>query len=197
MKKNNPGFSLIELILSTAIMTIVLLCVYSSFTLGIRAWQTVNSNIDQDAQKFFTAISEQLRCAYISKTDPGFSFEGSLGSVRFTTTAKIDDQIYINNASDLQKVSYLLSTDQKTGKRQLTYESYDVLSDQKDNFKTVRIYDSVNSLSFLFYDGTKWVKGWNSTEKLPIAVKIKADLQKGVYQNSFQTIVIPICARNS
>ncbi len=191
MLKTKKAFSLVELVLATAIMGIILISVYSSFSLAMRTYRRVKTKIDQQAVELLIPLCRQLRSCYIgSMEDPDFSFQGSLASLRFTTTAAIDDHIYTQGDTDLQKVLYIMSADQKTGKRVLNYETYDVLDSDKEKVLYKDIASSLQSISFSFYDGQQWQKGWDSTIQLPQAVKIMATFSEGVYKDSYETVVM-------
>ncbi len=195
MIKKFNAFSLIELVLATAIMGIVLLSVYSSFTLAMRTWKRVKVEISNNAVQIFIPLTRQLRSAYLSTDyDPSFSFQGSSSSLRFTTTAIINDDIYLDNATDLKKVFYSLNADPETGQRALIYEEYDVLGENKENLKKEYISNIIRSISFAFYDGKQWKRNWDSSKKLPLAVKISADFQEGVFKDSFETIALIACS---
>jgi len=195
LSEKYKGFSLIELLLAIAIMSIVLLSVYSSFTLAMRTWKRVKIKIPANAAQVLIPLTRQLRGAYLAPDyDPDFVFQGSASSLRFTTTAVINDDIYTANSTDLQKVFYRISVDQNTGQRALLYEEYDILGKNKDNFKQKNLSNIIKSLSFDFYDGKKWQKTWDSSKKLPQAIKIKADFQEGQYKDSFETIASICCA---
>ncbi|MFH1062882.1 MAG: type II secretion system protein GspJ [Candidatus Omnitrophota bacterium] len=195
MLKKNKAFSLVELLLATAIMGIVLMSVYSSFSLAMRTWKRVQTKNDNNAAQVLIALTRQLRGAYLfPDQDPAFGFQGSLSSLSFTTTAIIDDDIYVADSTDLRKVSYMMRTAQNTGQRALSYEVYDVLGKNKENFKQKNLSNIMRSISFAFYDGEKWQKAWDSTIKLPQAVKIRADFQQGVYKDAYETVAVIHCA---
>lgn len=195
MLRKSNAFSLVELLLATAIMGMVLMSVYSSFSLAMRTWKRVKIEIDRNAIQVLVPLTRQLRSAYLSQEqDPVFGFQGSLSSLHFTTTAVINDDSYVEDSTDLQKVSYMISTDQNTGQKVLSYEAEDIFGKNKENLQRKKLSNLISVISFAFYDGEKWQKTWNSTLKLPQAVKIRADFQQGVFQDYYETVAVVHCA---
>jgi len=176
-------------------MVMIFAAVYSSFSLGIRTWKRVNIKIANNATDLLIPLTRQLRCAYLAPgQDPDFVFQGSLSAISFVSTAVINDDIYRDNVTDLQKVSCRIRADEDTGQNAFIYESYDILGENKENFKQIKLSNMIKSISFAFYDGEKWLKAWNSTKNLPQAVMIRADFQEGIYQDSFETVAQIHCA---
>ena len=60
--KSRTGFTLVELVLVTAMLSVVGLAAYSAFSNGIRLWKRVNEEvIQEDINMFFVKISRDLR----------------------------------------------------------------------------------------------------------------------------------------
>jgi type II secretory pathway component PulJ len=193
--RKSCAFSLVELLLATAIMVMVLVCVYSSFSLAMRTWKRVKIEIDRDAIQVLVPLTRQLRSAYLSfDQDPALGFQGNVSSLRFTTTAMINDDSYVQDSTDLQRVAYSINTDQNTGQKVLNYEAADLFGKNKENFQQKKLSNLISMMSFTFYDGEKWQKTWDSTQRLPQAVKIRTDFQQGVFQDSYETVAVIHCA---
>jgi type II secretion system protein J len=192
------GFTLLELVLSVAITGIVLLTIYSSFSLGLRVWERVRNGIERDAQRIIAQLSRDLRSAYLSaEKNSNLKFVGSTTSINFITVASLRHNFSDSGEYDLREVGYYLGTKPHKNSYSLIYRT-DLTPD--DNiFKGDQLSElsrQVESLKFAYYDGKSWQKAWNSSEHLPQAVHISLGLKSRSQSSSseiFSTIVDMPC----
>jgi prepilin-type N-terminal cleavage/methylation domain-containing protein len=82
--KNRPkpaGFTLVELLIVSAIIAVISLAIFSSFSSGLRIWKRVSQPIaEEDASFFFERLGGELRQAVLIR-DAGF--QGMEGRMEF------------------------------------------------------------------------------------------------------------------
>ena len=77
------GFTLVELLLVLAMLSIVSLAVYATFNSGIKIWQRINTEIpEEDLDIFFYKFSSDLRNSF---KFTGIDFLGEQDKVAFST----------------------------------------------------------------------------------------------------------------
>lgn len=198
------GFTLIEILLVTVILSIIGLSVYSAFNNGIKIWKRIARNvIQEDVSIFFEKISHDLRNS-LQYAD--IKFEGTEERISFPT-------IIISNEQNLLKpelgcVTYFRDNkDNSLNRQQINYSQLYQnarLSDGQANQLSRSLLSNLEAITFQYYyydietDRYYWKSIWENEEYLPLAVKIKVefyeDKNKNEYKNSFiKTIYIPSC----
>ncbi len=193
------GFTLVEMLLAVAIASVVMMTLYSSFSLGLRCWRRAENKTDYEAYTIFLQISRQLRSAYLgTDNQQSFSFQGNTSSLHFTTAFFPNEEALSRPETNLREVRYYLVNNQKFDTRALAYSSFDALASKKtEQEKIVYLTKNLTSLEFSFYDKGSWKKEWNLSNQLPAAVKISVTLQnkqKNFPAESFITAAELPCA---
>ena len=177
------GFTLIELLLASCIVGIVMVCIYSSFSLGLRCWHRAKSNRDYQARKILNKLTRDLRSAYISKSDDlDFSFKGAAAAVNFITTEPLRNDLVNTKDTDLVEVRYYLEPDKDKNIRSLVSITKSIFPVDNKKEKTLLLGKDLEVLKFSYYDGQDWKPAWTSSEELPYAVKISISLKDKEYQ---------------
>ena len=205
------GFTLLELLVATAVGAVVLLVVQTTFFGALRLNNSTHARIDQDLalQRALGIIRLDLAGIML----PGGTLSGELQSDNFTSTLAntfgepVTPEIFTNSGkidgwnpfSEVQMVSYSLAPAADGGK------GYDLMRVVTRNLLPVQeaepegqvLLSGVDSASMLFYDGTAWIDSWDSatTQTLPKALRFSLVLTaKEGGQNTMDPIdlVVPV-----
>lgn len=187
--RRNRSFTLIELVIVTAMLSVISLALYSTFSNGIKIWQKVNQNIPtEDVDIFFEKFTSDLRN---SLKMTGISFVGEEDKVEFATLV---------NSQKLQKttvgeIKYRFNY----GKGEIVRQKMDYSDIYNgegglgetllQNVKSVKfqyyIYDTEKQ-RYLWQD--EWVK-----QGLPLAVRVEVELKNDGQTSKFiKTVNIPV-----
>jgi hypothetical protein len=182
------GFTLIELIISGAIIFLVSIAVYSVFAGGINIWKRANqaSGSGHDLRLDAEKLSVQLRNSFRLSSIP---FEGSEDSIAFATL--IDNQV--------SRMSYFVNDENIFCRR---IQSYPEVFKKGESGEYDLLLSGVKELkfSYCYLDNAtgdyKWKDEWVKEEQdtIPQAVKIELTFEKnpGEELKFAKTIFIPI-----
>lgn len=212
------GFTLLEILIATAVSAIVLLVVQGVFFSALRLRHATDRRIDEDRplQRTLDVIAADLRGLCVTggtltgefQTDSDFglfisSSEGTpIGPTFTTTTGRIDAR---TSFAEVQRVNYRLLSDANAS------ESYTLLRVVDRNLLTTTYGDPleevllhhVSGAGFEYFDGTYWTDSWDSStsSSVPTAVRFWVQVIPddgaygpiGVDSNATPTeIVVPI-----
>lgn len=186
--RSTRGFTLLEILIATAVSAIVLLVVQGVFFGALRLRNSADHQLAESIplQHTLDIVAADLRGITLPggtlsgefQTDADFglfssSGEGTpIGPTFGTTTGRIDARTPF---AEVQRVSYRLVTmeDQSSG--------YTLVRDAERNLLTIAyeypfeqpLLDYVVDAGFDYFDGTDWVDNWDSetSETLPTAVR--------------------------
>jgi general secretion pathway protein J len=199
------GFTLLELMLSLAILGLVLLIVFGALRIGTRAWEKGEKDVavHQRQRAVLGLMARQISsaCLYdIKEDDESFSFRGSEGTMEFVSRSPIVP----GSLTGVVYVKYMIREGRREEKKRMLLYEKDA-GFQKDpgglkaeNFFT--LVSGVQELRFEYLKGTRdggetvWQTSWNPSEAdgLPLAVKI-------VFKQSPDTapidLIVPIRCR--
>lgn len=201
------GFTLLELLLATAIASIVLIAINTTFFSALRLHNTTHAKIDQDlaVQRALGIVRRDLAGIMLPTNNPNNNLvlagplqnsdmrasqndpQGERVSPDFyTNSGKIDGW---NPFSEVQMISYFISpaNDGTNGKNLVRAITRNILStdDQGPEEQQV-ILSRVASAEVLFYDGFDWISDWDSvtTSTLPTAIKFRVSLARPGSENA-------------
>lgn len=202
MKKVPPknGFTLVELVLVTVILTVVGMAVYGAFANGINIWKRVTRRpVTEDVYVFFKNISYDLRNSF---KITGIKFRGGGSRVSFPTRIKYRDNEGVEDS--VGEVVYSFDRRKKTLYKQRA--NYSEIFVKKQGRKTALI-EGVSSLHlrYFIYDPEdkkySWVTSWQESdelfgaeteERLPLIVRIEIGIPMGRAEQKFvKTVPIP------
>lgn len=188
MNFGKRGFTLLELMLSLAIMGVVLLIIFGALRVGTRAWEKGEKDVavHQRQRAVLGLLSRQIASACIYEIKMGdddtFNFKGSEGTMEFVSRSPIVP----GALTGVVFVKYMIQADDGDGKKQLKlYEKdagflkeEDVESQRNEDLFT--LISGIQDLQFEYLKGnddggeTDWQTSWDPSEKtgLPLAVKI-------------------------
>lgn len=185
------GFTLIELIITTLILAVIVVSIYSAFSIGIKAWKRGNES--QDIQKVRIAllkIQKELKDSFFFSGAP---FTGTSSEIVFPLS------ISEGNTQKIYIITYCISEDKNTNLKTLVRKETaftERLEDRKEWIE--RPVFSARSIEFKYAyrlkDGSagfEWQGFWDESQNgLPSAVRISFRLKDSdeIYN---KTIFIP------
>lgn len=193
------GFTLLELLIATAVGAVVLLVIQTTYFSALRLHNTTHARIDQDLelQRALSIIRRDFAGIQLpgSTTTTTNTFAGQFQTENFsevggenhgervtpdmtTNTGRIDG---FNSFSELQRVAYYLaqpastegrSRDSKDLVRVITRNLLPV--QENDNYEEQVLLENVVSATVSYFDGTAWTDSWDSaaTSTLPRALRL-------------------------
>ena len=191
MLRNKTSFTLIELLIVLAMVSIIGLAIFTTLSNGIRIWQRLNQSVAQeDVNIFFERIAGELRNTF------QFSIVNLHGEI---------DQITFNTFV----VTPGSSLPQETGIGQVVYrfdKSNKQIIRERRNYSQIykgsggsrqELLSGIDSLSFnyYFYDQQAreyvWLEEWQE-DNLPEAVRIELEFDDGQQSRSIiRSITLP------
>ncbi len=181
------GFTLLELLIATAVGAVVLLVIQTTFFGALRLHNTTHARIEAD--RVLERTLGLVRRDFAGLMLPGGTLTGQFQTSEFsstmagiagervtpdfvTTSGRIDGW---SPFSEAQRVAYYL-TDAEAGSntKTLTRVVYrNLLPVQEDTPEETPLLPGVAAASVLYYDGAGWTDFWDSevSQTLPTAVK--------------------------
>lgn len=183
------AFTLLELLVATAISAIVLLVINATFFGALRLHNTTHDHIDRDlvVQRTLGIVRGDLTGLML----PGGVISGQFQTMPtdniitdapgdrlspdlYTTTATIDGW---NPFSEVQIVSYYLApeTDGSNNKSLVRVVARNILPVQESPTDQQVLLHGIATASLQYFDGTDWTDAWDSatSSTLPTAIKLQ------------------------
>lgn len=203
----NAGFTLIEIMVATAIASIIMVMMYASYrsifnsimrsTGHAEFYENVNlaiSKIDQDiSNTYYAKNNKNIR---FTCEDEGGNSVLTLASVNHTDTSISGSLNTPNHVSDVREVSYYLKQDRATAglftlikKEKINYWEEEAIDGGTENI----LLPNVVSLKFDFHRGEQWDENWDSTQNNQIPRAVRTTLLVKNYQaqeEEFQFVTI-------
>jgi len=186
----NRGFTLTEILLVAALLSVLGLSVYSAFNNGIKIWKRVVKNvIEEDISIFFEKISRDLRNSFQYSL---MEFEGAQQRIAFPTLIVSKSSKY-----EIGYVAYFEdSIDNSINRQQQNYSQlYKGI-----NPTPSKLVKNIENLTFQYYyydaerDETSWESSWEDKENLPLAVRVKVEFYEDNEEKSLvKSISVPVC----
>jgi type II secretion system protein J len=197
--KEGAGFTLLELLLATAIGAVVLLVINSTFFAALRLHKTTHESIDEDLviQRTLGIVRKDLAGIMIppSPTATTARLSGQLTTeVASTndldgTSERITPDLFTNSGridgwspfADVQMVSYYLSpaSDGGPAKDLVRVVTRNLLPVIESTTENQILLSGVNTAGIAYFDGENWLDIWDSatTSTLPAAIKFSLLLE--------------------
>jgi prepilin-type N-terminal cleavage/methylation domain-containing protein len=190
--KHAKGFTLIELTISSILIALVIMAIYTALSTGMKIWAKTNETVIDKEQAILAAdrLSKELRNS-IPFLLIGYEFkEAQISFPLLVTGSLTEDETPIENSSLPAKITYLYDAEKTAIIRQ-----QEILG--KDKKPTIKeIANGIKSIKFFyrFYDSERskwdWNEKWEQQIK-PGAVKIEIVLQgkKDAPEETIQRVI--------
>ena len=199
--REEPGFTLLEIMVAVTILSVIALVVLSSFRSVLNSVERVQDEQTQlrIANFLVTHFEENISGAYMPGTGnlTGGRFDdfmargggGFVGEDQEIDGRPADTLTFYTTAArmgggalpgDTKRVSYALREDEDGRYRLLVYEAPYLLlpmtgEDEEVDTTTASWSVRMASLDFKYFDGAEWVDSWKSAQMgLPCGVRIEA-----------------------
>lgn len=187
------GFTLLELILATAIGAIVLIVINTTFFAALRLHNTTHQKIDDDLviQRTLGIVRKDLAGIMIpanpqattNKLSGQLTTEATSTNELDGTSERVTPDLYTNSGkidgwtpyADVQMVSYYLSPTPggAATKDLVRVVTRNLLAANDTTVETQTLLTGVSSAAMSYFDGENWLEVWDSTtsSSLPSAIK--------------------------
>lgn len=181
------GFTLLELLIATAVGAIVLLVIQTTYFGALRLHNTTHARIDEDliVQRALGIVRRDFSGLLL----PGGTLSGQFQTQDFSSLTKdsygerISPDLFTNSGkidgwnpfSDVQMVAYYLAPGENGGTNLLRVVTRNLLPVQETSAAEEQVLlQGVAEASVSFFDGTEWIDTWDSevTSTLPTALKL-------------------------
>ena len=189
-RRKDNGLSFIEIVMVTAILSLVSLAVYSILNNGVKIWQRVNKPVpEEDLNIFLGRFTQDLKNAL---KFTGIDFIGTEYYFEVPSLVRSDSL----KCDTVGKVIYYYDKGDKILKRQR--QDLPQIYSRQDAFLTHQL-GGVESLRFQYYsfDEKKnaflWQDEWEVKDELPLSVKVELQFNNGTQTKEFaQSADIPV-----
>nr|MBU1327775.1 hypothetical protein [Candidatus Omnitrophota bacterium] len=178
------SFALIELIIATVMLAIIIVSIYSVFSVGIKAWRRGSEGRDfQKIRIGLLRMQKELQNSFFFSEVP---FKGVSKEIIFPMV------ISGENRDDVYVINYYIAEDRGDGysalKKRKTLFMDNKIPGEKDADEVVFLANSIN-FEYAYelkngLKGFKWKAAWGESQKKnPLAVKVNFSLgaDEGVY----------------
>jgi type II secretion system protein J len=187
------GFTLVEILIATSIMAILLASIHAAFFGALRLRQRTVDSVEagMPSEEALQTMQRDLANLVISSNGIFFGplqtvnqtnmLPGQMGPDFYTSGGELDGMAPWGN---VEKIDYLLSapTNGTGGPGQdlvrATTRNLLPISQQPLPEEKHTLLSGVQSLTFLYYDGTQWDAVWDTTQQtnLPLAIKVQIQM---------------------
>lgn len=204
------GFTLLEVVISVAILAVIMTIVFSTFNSSMKAFTAIENqgSAYAGARIVLSRISEEIGSIYWSedpKSNTGLiggdeeEYDLPFDSLHFTSLSHIR-WAKDSNESELCEIGYYLVKDEGTGESFLfRREDWNVDGTIEEGGTTLELAEGVDGLNFRYYDGEEWVDDWDTRTKggLPKAIEVVLLMSDPILERiAFaSTFLIPIAGR--
>lgn len=159
------GFTLLELLVASAIGAVVIFALYLSFSsvLGGRSSIEKEAERSREASRFVEAFTNEVQSAYLSTGNKATFFSGELdhgdlpsGRLQFTTIVYQGPGMA---AGDICAIRYFAAKD-ATGRFSVYKEIWNPYGSGKEPQK-VEVIEDVKGFDLGFYNGQSWSAAWD------------------------------------
>ena len=201
MRRERIGFTLIEVLLVSMLLSVVALAVFKAFSDGVALWKRVNvESRDEDLNIFFSDVTARLTSAFVHAS---VRFEGGRDRIAFPAIVPFEFEDGVRGT--VGRVMYFYDGADDS----ICVEQADYSRVYEGRRGTIRsLLKGAVSLRFSYYcrdpEEKKflWVREWRKDElpanvdaekTLPVAVKITVEFREGnEYKEYTRTVALPV-----
>jgi prepilin-type N-terminal cleavage/methylation domain-containing protein len=211
------GFTLVEVLVAVSIMAILLVAIQAAFFGALRLRERTMDLVESGmpADEAMQIMQRDLANLVVANNSSNGTFFGPVQTINQTNLlpGQMGPDFYISSGEldglapwgNVQKIDYLLASPTNgTGGpgqdliRAITHNLLPInpplMPDEKQT-----ILSGVQSLTFLYYDGTQWDPVWDTTQQtnLPYAIKVQIQMAlprsaSALTQNPPLELVVPV-----
>lgn len=189
IKSNKSAFTLIEMLIVTAIISIISLAIFSTFDNGIKIWQRVNNPLPgEDMAIFLNKFSRDLRKTFKFE---GVEFIGEKDRIEFASLVTSRNL----QITTVGKIVYSYNTLNETLDR-IERDFSQIYGDEEG--RVIQVLSKITDLNFQYYyydTGKKefnWEDSWHK-ERFPLAVRLELKINSdGDTETYVKTVNLPI-----
>ncbi|MBU4312588.1 MAG: prepilin-type N-terminal cleavage/methylation domain-containing protein [Candidatus Omnitrophica bacterium] len=183
MLRDRTGFTLVEMLISLAILAMIVASTFTIFSSSSKSWQKGEARSERyhNARAAIGKISMELSQAVI-REDGLCRFIGEKDEVKFVSFVSSSSGVF-----EAAEIEYWLDKERKFLLRNEDIEpDYDFSTQDQSDI----LADNISELGFSYYDGVDWSDTWDSDSVLPKAVKIRIKLEdkKGKESEEFEVV---------
>jgi general secretion pathway protein J len=189
MKRDTSrGFTLIEVLVATAILALIISIIYSAFAGSIKTMEisTEGGEVYRKARVVLYRMAQEISCAYLPRDQEGAETLAFIGEDREGEGLPADALWFTSTALPLggrcrgvKQIGFYLDVDPETEKPVLMMREETITDDRTAHRgKGVPLGEGISGVDFTYYDsqGREW-KRWDTTmplfaKHLPRRVKI-------------------------
>ncbi|MEY4686390.1 MAG: hypothetical protein RIR76_413 [Verrucomicrobiota bacterium] len=212
------GFTLLELIIATAVGAVVLVVIQTTFFSALRLHNTTHARLaeDQSVQRAAGIIRRDLAGLVLPGGASGMARELSSAGETLTPADSLGERvtpdIYTSSGridgwtpfGDLQAVAYFLAPSGQGGRGRNLVRAVtrNLLPVQEAVPEDQVILGDVDSAALSYFDGTAWTDSWESadTQTLPVAFRfsiVRVPPAGGQAASAPVDIVVPVLVRTT
>jgi len=192
------GFTLVEILITSAIFAVIMVTVYSVFRTGTFGYKDIEENLQaqQSARQVLERIALDLRNSFNS-SDNSTGFSGKYNEVSFFSL--VDTFVDGKFLKKYALVSYKLQDDKlmrlcRTGKEALNDKSEVTFEEFAPGIKEVSFgYAGIQQEE----SGIAWKDSWLDNNTLPLAVRINLIFNDKSKQDFEKTVFLPLALYNN
>ncbi|TBR16203.1 prepilin-type N-terminal cleavage/methylation domain-containing protein, partial [bacterium] len=176
MRKKKTAFTLVELLITTVIMGVISLAIYSVFSNGTKIYKHIkNKETREDVNILFDKFNRDLHNSFKFE---GIDFIGGPSSLKFAclvNSRKFDSHINVG------QITY--TYDSLSGELRMQAQDYSDLYKNSLSGRENVVLSGISAFKFSYYRydaETKeysWVEKW-AEQELPLAVRMDLELKK-------------------
>jgi general secretion pathway protein J len=189
------GFTLLELLISIALLAVIVVIIGGAMSLGFRSAESGQKKIEV-LERFRTSlniIESQLQSAYIIK-QTGLSIDDNFRQFRGDRSSMQFRSLYSLLGSSKGPVMVTYSVKEDAAGRRAVYgsESSVVLTESS---REIRLLDNATDIYFEYFDKAptdekgQWANEWTSKDSLPDKIRMTIDKDGRIF-----SLIIPIRA---
>lgn len=200
------GFTLLELLLATAVGAIVLLVIQTTFFGALRLHNSAHARMEDDLelQRALTLIRRDLSGLVLPVTD---GLAGQLQTTNFSSSTgdvagdRVGPDVYTSSGavdgwnpfSEVQRVTYTLANAPGGTKDLVRVVQRNLLPVQDSAGDPQVLLRGVQAASIQFYDGAGWTDTWDSEESSTLPTGLKFSLVRdGTPADAPIEVVVPV-----
>ena len=170
------GFTLIEILIAVAIVSLILTIIYASYASSIDTMNYTREKMEalSMTRLILSRMSDELTSSFFSKDSEDVMFSGQEGKIDFISSSH--ERIFKDSKEyDLSEIGYFTEAPEE-GESLCLWRREDRTPDDDvlEGGEKEKLMEGLEGTEFKYYDGEEWRLEWDSEEEsgLPQAVRV-------------------------